>query len=220
MNIAEARSHDNGIDFYINSKNITIKATRNEEGNIVVTKENFISPVKKTKTNPLILLAISILFSIIVSNIDNWKLDFVVILVFAWIIVTGVFIIRSKNTKNEQSFRYHAAEHKVFNYWQKHEKLPIDCNDVQKMSSISYVCGSTLIAILLIFVTLSSLGLLFIPSIILKILWVLGSIFITFYLWAIGKCDFFQKLVLRKPTIEEVEVAVCGFCEYIKLKNE
>ena len=101
----------------------------------------------------------------------------------------------------------------------KYGKATQNCNEIMKMSSISIRCGSTIIGVFYVLTSLIVLGILFMPGLILKILWCLISIFITLYLWANGKCDFFQKLVLREPGYAEVELATRGLLEYMKMKE-
>ena len=84
-----------------------------------------------------------------------------------------------------------------------------------KMSSYSYRCGSTILVVIMTLLTLCICGILYIPTLILKILWIALSIFITLYLWANNKCDFIQKFVVVNPSYSEVEVAFIGGKEYL-----
>ena len=220
MNIAEARSYNDGIDFYNNQKNLTISAQRDENGEIVLKKLNSIRPIEKTNMNLRFIFFLSVIFTLFFYHCNNWKLELTGLLILGWIIVFSYYFFASKDPSKIQSYKYHAAEHKVLNYWDEYEQLPSNCEEVMKMPSISYRCGSTIIAVLLVLATLSILGILFIPWLILKIAWCPISIFLTLKLWANGKCDFLQKLVLIPPELPEVEVAVFGLREYIKIKKE
>lgn len=133
-----------------------------------------------------------------------------------WIITLGHYYVNSKNPKNARTYRYHAAEHKALNYFDKYHKATNDCDELMKMSSISFRCGSTLIAVVLVFITLIVLGIVFIPFLSLKFIWCIVCVPITFFLWGKGKCDFLQKMVIKNPSREEVEVATCGLWEYAK----
>lgn len=222
MNIAEARSYDDGIEYYVNNKNISIRVTRNSKGEIVLTKQNIANRFKKVKESWLVKLAmivVSILFAFIYNYISNFKIEVIAIVALFWITTFLYYFINSKNPKKFMSFRYHAAEHKALNYIDKYGKATQDCYEIMKMPSISIRCGSTVIAIVYVLFSLIIIGVLFIPGIILKILWCAFSLFITLYLWANGKCDFFQKLVLKNPGYEEVELATYGLCEYMKMKE-
>ena len=95
----------------------------------------------------------------------------------------------------------------------------MDVEKVMNMSSISFRCGSTVLTVGLIFATLFLVGKAFIPWLILKIVWLVISGYIALKLWANGKCDFLQKLVVLPPTYEEVEVAVEGMKEYLRLQQ-
>ena len=89
-----------------------------------------------------------------------------------------------------------------------------------EMDSISFRCGSTIVAVVLIFATLVAIGCIIFPWLIVKIIWFAASVYFTLWLWANGKCDFFQKMVLIEPSKEEIEVAAFGVWEYVKLKAE
>lgn len=224
MNVAEAKARIDGIDFYINKKNITICASRNENGEISIVQSNIINQKEKFKiSDRLLALFFTIMYLIVKSFIENfgdYRIKVLSFFAFIWLAIITRYLIRAVNPKNEQIFKYHAAEHKVLNYWDIHEKVTLDCNEVRQMNSISIRCGSTIIAVVLVLITICMLGILFIPWIVLKIIWCVVSVFVTFLLWATGKCDFLQKMVIREPGIEEIEVAVQGMFEYIKVKNE
>ena len=102
----------------------------------------------------------------------------------------------------------------------KYKKEPETCEDVMKMSSYSYRCGSTILVVIMTLLTLCICGILYIPTLILKILWIAFSIFITLYLWANNKCDFLQKFVVVEPSYSEVEVAFIGGKDYLKTKQK
>lgn len=167
----------------------------------------------------LSMFAISILFSFICNYCNSYKIEIIAILVFIWIGTFGYYFIKSKNHNKFMLFRYHAAEHKVLNYIDKFGKATQDCYEIMKMPSISIRCGSTIIAVIYVLISLMLIGILFMPWTILKILWCVISLFITIYLWGKGKCDFFQKLVLKDPEYAEVELATRGLWEYMKMKE-
>lgn len=221
---AEARARANGIDYYVNKRNITIRACRNENGDISVERIKGIKQEKKYRIRNILISLIEVIIYTITKqqliDILDYKLNGLLILFFIWLALILDYFFNSINPKNKPVFKYHAAEHKVLNYWDKYEKITLDCDEIMAMSSISIRCGSTLIVVGLILVTLCSIGILFVPFIILKILWCIISMVVTFYLWANGKCNFLQKMVIREPSIEEVEVAVKGMLQYIEEKKD
>ena len=222
MYLAEARSHSNGIEFFISSKDIIISAKRNENGEIIITKEKEPRIVKKDRTMIIIPMVVSIIGSAIMHYcevVDNNKINILLLLVIIWLTVLSFYFVRSKAKSKISTFKYHAAEHKVLNYWDKYKEIPPDCESLMKMNSISWRCGSTGIAVILVLVTISVIGILFIPFIILKIIWCAISIFITLYLWANEKLNFLQKMVIKEPDYEQVELALYGFKKYIKEKK-
>ena len=222
MYLAEARSHSDGIEFFINDKNIIINAKRNQNGEIIITKELEPRIIKKDRTMIIIPMCVSIIGSIVLyycETIDNYKLNIISFLVLAWLTVLGYYFIRSKSKNNISTFKYHAAEHKVLNYWDKHKEIPPDCESIMEMDSISWRCGSTVIAVLLVLSTQVTIGILFIPFLILKIMWCAISVCITFFLWAIGELNFLQKFVIKEPDYEQVELAFYGFKAYSEEKK-
>lgn len=222
MNIAEARSYNDGIEFYVHDKNISIRLTRNLNGDIVISKHNAINrfeKVKNSQINRLVSIAISILFTFIFYYCNSYKIQIIAILALIWIYTFVYYFVNSKNSNKFMLFRYHAAEHKVLNYMDKYGKATQDFYEIMKMPSISIRCGSTIIVVVYVLISLFVIGILFMPWIILKILWCIISIFITLYLWANGKCNFLQKLALKEPGYAEVELATRGLWEYMKMKE-
>lgn len=229
MHIAEGRSFDEGIEFYVKSTVISVKR---QEGKVIVLKSNS-SKLHDKKNRQKIY--VSLLFAIITTLIskipsmlkspelqalfENSKIHILLALAVIWLLVLSYYFFESLTPAKVQSNKYHAAEHKVLNYTDKYNKAPESCEEIMEMSSISYGCGSTIIAVILILVTLCISGALFIPWLILKIIWFGISAFITLYLWANGKCNFLQKFVIVEPTYEEVEVAFIGIKEYLKVKQ-
>lgn len=217
MYIPEARSFDEGIEFY--GKDIVIVATR-QNGNITISKSKY-SQLKGKKIHAISYG--SLLFAIIgtlvfkyLSFLENSKFQTLVVLALIWLSTICYFFFNSRNPDMIQAYKYHAAEHKFLNYVDKYDKAPENCDELMKMSSISYRCGSTILVVIMILSTLCISGFLFIPIIALKIIWIAISIFITLYLWANNKCNFLQKLVIEEPTCEEIEVAFLGGKEYFK----
>jgi hypothetical protein len=49
----------------------------------------------------------------------------------------------------------------------------------------------------------------------LKVIGCVLSFLVVFLLWGLGYLDFFQKFVIKEPTIEELEVAYAGMLAYI-----
>ena len=221
VSLAEARSFNDGIEFYANKKNLVIISKRNEKGEIVVKTSEDKELIDKGDKRSKIIVSIlsSIIFVIMRENIENVHLQILFILAIMWGAVFLWYYIESKNPKNYTTHKYHAAEHKVLNYVDKYKKIPESCEQIAEMPSISIRCGSTLIAVIGIFVSLVIIGMAFIPRLILKIVWCIISIVITFFLWGFGKCNFLQKFVIIEPGKKEVEVAFYGVRQYLEIKE-
>lgn len=221
MNIAEARSHENGIEFYVKGKNIIVNVNRDERGNTVITKDVVCMRNRRDKRMTTFLCVIVLLYMCVKELIRdfNSRINLLVILGFVWILVAGYFIINYAISKNKFVFKYHAAEHKTLNYYDKNNGGEMNIEDVGRMSSVSIRCGSTILTVILIFLSLVLLSIMFLPHLWTKIIGCIVSTVITLYLWANGKCDFFQKLTLKEPSEKEIEIAVTGFKEYLRLKS-
>lgn len=224
MYIAEARAYNDGIEFY--PKNGKVIFAKRCNGKVVVESGSCSYSEKKENRfkSKILLLLLVVVNAIIFSVIGKLKIpniEVILVALFVWEIVLIFYIGENKNKNNTQSFKYHAAEHKVLNYVDKYGKNAVlDVEKVMYMSSVSFRCGSTVFAVGLIFATLFLVGKAFIPWLILKIVWLIISGYIALKLWANGKCDFLQKLVLVQPTYEEVEVAVEGMKEYLRMREE
>ena len=73
MNVAEAKARIDGIDFYINKKNITICASRNENGEISIVRSNIINQKEKFKiSDRLLALFFTIMYLIVKPFIENF----------------------------------------------------------------------------------------------------------------------------------------------------
>lgn len=223
MNIAEARSFDNGLEFYLHEKNMTLSVMRTPTGEIDISTVNYIKGFKREKNsicNSIAAFFIALLFVSLQASSLHLGYKILIMLAIVWIATFGLYYSMFKNSKKANSYKYHAAEHKVLNYIDKFGEATDDVDKVMKMSSFSIRCGSTIVAVIYVLLTLIILGIVLIPGIILKILWIAFSIYATLYLWANGKCYFFQKLAIIEPTYAEVELATIGLCEYLKLKHD
>ena len=221
MYIAEARAYNDGIEFY--PKNGKVIFAKRCNGKVVVESRNSSYSEKKENSfkSKIFLLFFCAVNVVIFSIIGKLKIpNIILVALLVWEVVLFFYIERNKNKNNTQSFKYHAAEHKVLNYVDKYGKNAVlDVEKVMNMSSISFRCGSTVLTVGLIFATLFLVGKAFIPWLILKIVWLVISGYIALKLWANGKCDFLQKLVVLPPTYEEVEVAVEGMKEYLRFED-
>lgn len=223
MYIAEARAYNEGIEFY--PKNGKVIFAKRCNGKVVVESRNSSYSEKKensfkSKIFLLFFCAVNVVIFSIIGKLKIPNIEVILVALLVWEVVLFFYIERNKNKNNTQSFKYHAAEHKVLNYVDKYGKNAVlDVEKVMNMSSISFRCGSTVLTVGLIFATLFLVGKAFIPWLILKIVWLVISGYIALKLWANGKCDFLQKLVVLPPTYEEVEVAVEGMKEYLRLQQ-
>ena len=228
MENSAARSYNNGIDFFVSGKNIVVSARRGKDGRVVVTQSRKAEVKSKTDKRfkvikTIILLAIAMILAIVYNFLGTFcsieELRKVLILPLMWGGTFAYYYIIAKNPTTPNLSKYHAAEHKVLNYCDKYTDEILDCDKVMQMSCISIRCGSTVIAVLMVFITIMLPGVWYIPWLALKLIWIAISIIVSMYLWAIGKCNFLQKMVIETPNREEVEVAVLGMEECIRISK-
>lgn len=231
MESLTARSYNDGIDFFANGTDTIISARRTEDGKIVVTKNSTRQRQKEKKSKWL--RAIKVMGLLVLAIVYSWlrafcismnwdKFSVSLLLPLMWMGVWTYYYIVRKNPKTPNLSKYHAAEHKVLNYCDQYGKQKwqeMNCDKVMKMSSISIRCGSTVIAVVLVFITMLLPGVIYIPWVPLKLIWGAVSSIATMCLWANGKCNFLQKMVLEEPEAEEVELAILGMKECIKISK-
>ncbi|MBQ9267840.1 MAG: DUF1385 domain-containing protein [Clostridia bacterium] len=218
----EARAYQDGIDFYV-SRGLVIQARRLEDGTISIERQKRQYQPKKKKLDCSRLLTILVVYLIgalligMMEKMSDFGTCILAVEAFVWL---ATFVFYQYVSKNKETSEYHAAEHKVLNFMDDYKKVPQDLQDIRLMPSLSIRCGSTIIAVLYTLVTLVTLGVVLFPHLGLKILWCPAACLITLWLWANDKLYFFQKFVIREPSMEELEVALLGVQEYVKTKEE
>lgn len=219
MYLEEARAFTNGIEFY--DKSIVFSAQR-VDGKVIVTKSGH-SQLKSNKSNyRLLIIMLAVFFSLLFQycKVDlTFKVKLMLLFGGAWVLTTSYYFLSSRSKKNIQQLKYHAAEHKVLNYLDEYCVAPTSWEELEKVSSVSIRCGTTILTFTLTLITLGCLGVFFIPWVFVRLLWVLLTSLLSMYLWAKGKLNFFQKLVLSPPSQSELEVAFFGMKEYLDAKR-
>lgn len=228
MELLGGKSYENGIDFSVKdgNKRYVLRTRKNENGEIETSICNCYSNVAKNSKNRNILSAIfAVIFVGMYVSLKDQTSDVItivgwlIVLVLFWIGLIGYCYFESKDEKNAVTARYHSAEHKVLNYYFKHSKLPESVHEIKNKSNVYICCGSSLVAVVLLFLTLVFISLLIFPNIILKSVGVIVSVFVSFILWAKGKCNFIQKFYLQPPTEDELELAICAMKKLLNDEN-
>ena len=122
MDFSEARSFNDGIEFY--GKDIIIIATR-KDGKVNIEKSK--SPRLKYSNKfvkTIICLLLTIISNLILNTFQDFKVQILLIIALFWSSVICFFFFNSRNDKNVQCYKYHAAEHKFLNYIDKYKKEP------------------------------------------------------------------------------------------------
>jgi len=134
MNVAEAEARVDGINFYVNDKNITVSARRVEGGGISIVRTNGIKRNLDVRVSDgIVSLIAGVIFFIIkmlLKDFGDFRLDGLIIICLFWGVIMTGYILDALNPKNEQEFKYHAAEHKVLNYWDKYQKITLNCEEI------------------------------------------------------------------------------------------
>lgn len=217
MELLGGKSYDDGIDFSVKDgkKRYVIRTKKNKNGEIEISTCNCYSNVAKNSKNRNILSAIfAVIFVGMYTTLKDQTSNLItivgwlIVLALFWLGLIGYCYFESKEEKNKVTARYHSAEHKVLNYYFKYSKLPQTVDDIRNEPNVYICCGSSLVAVILLFLTLVFVSLLIFPNIILKSIAVIVSVFVSFILWAKGKCNFIQKFFLKPPTDNELELAI------------
>ena len=170
IDFSEARSFNDGIEFY--GKDIIIIATR-KDGKVNIEKSK--SPRLKYSNKfvkTIICLLLTIISNLILNTFQDFKVQILLIIALFWSSVICFFFFNSRNDKNVQCYKYHTAVHgpilkdNLGYYIDKYQKEPETCEDVMKMSSYSYRCGSTVLVVIMTLLTLCICGILYIPTLI------------------------------------------------------
>lgn len=228
MELLGGKSYENGIDFSVKdgNKRYVLRTRKNENGEIETSICNCYSNVAKNSKNRNILSAIfAVIFVGMYISLKGQTSSFItiagwlIVLALFWLGLIGYCYFESKDEKNVASARYHSAEHKVLNYYFKHSKLPESVHEIKNKSNVYICCGSSVVAVVLLFLTLVFISLLIFPNIILKSVGIIVSVFASFILWAHGKCNFIQKFFIKPPTEDELELAIYAMKKLLEDEN-
>ena len=225
MKLTGGKSYDNGIDFTVDDgeRSFVYSARRNDKGELVTCKNVM---YERTTTNSLAKTVVAAFMSIAIVLILHVFQEFAdpFYMKVGWLLVIGVFwcglltflFVEGKLKKNHRTARYHSVEHKILNFYTEYGYLPRTTDDLEKMSNIYVCCGSTIAVVIGLFGTLVAINLMFIPTIILKIIGIAVSAAITFFLWATDRCNFAQKWSVKNPTHAEIELGLCAMYRLAK----
>lgn len=224
MDLLGGKSYKNGIDFSFEDegKKQIISARKLESGEITT---SFVNTFTKEKNNSISKKIFSAILAFLVAmgsyflesqgvKISTSTMCIICLIVF-WVSILLFCFFEHKKLANEAVLRYHSAEHKVLNYYYRTFKLPQSVEDIRLEENIYIFCGSTIVAVISVFVSLIVLSLF-----VLK--WPIGIIFsilTTLLMWAKGKCDFIQKFFIKEPTHQEMELAICAMKALAKKKE-
>lgn len=228
MELLGGKSYDDGIDFLVKDeeKKFVVSARRNSCGEIETSiKQGYTWGENNSRGTYIISAVVAVIFSLLYCLFKSQTvtltpiIGWLIVLVLFWIWLIGGVYLDSKDPQNASTFRYHSAEHKVLNFYDRYSKIPQTVSEIANLSNLSVRCGSTLIVVVSVFGSLSLLCIVALPFKILKILGVLLSAFATLILWARGKCNLIQKLSIKPPTEDELELAICAMKRLVEDEN-
>ena len=218
-----ALSFKNGIDFYVRSKKqkSTISMMLDSNGNNSMKKQPGIHYFRRLRITPIRSIVSLLCAELILMATAglSYQLITIIFLAALWLRLFVFNYIDYKNPKLVSLHRFHAAEHKSIAYIDKYNKPPETIEELAQMPSINKDCGKSTAVQNLAILTSITIGCMFIPTVILKVLWALFSIIYICYLWDTGKLNFIQKLTIMEPTEKELELAQIGITEYWKMKE-
>lgn len=224
MRISEARSYSQGIEFLVRCEkgSIIVRGKRDLGGNVVVeldnnfTKERFVSRFKMSIIIATFSLIMAWLGSIIKDHINVHVIGLEILTILWFTVILYALFMKGQKSR-EEIYRYHGAEHKVLNYIEKYNKIPKTIEELRKADRLYISCGMTILAVIMLVITMAFLAFSFVPYLVLKVFVFLISLVLIFYLWANGKCDFLQRCIVLEPTDCELEVAIEAMKVYEKL---
>lgn len=144
-------SGKNSVTFFREDNNDGIKTIR-KDGNIVTRKVNCTIRTKKVSRFLELVVLIFAFFreTVFLFNLPNWLYHVPTVIFSLLFVITLLPIL-----KNSQLRKYHGAEHKVANWYQKYKG---DINQLKKCSRIHLSCGTNLSSTILCFQIISSLS--------------------------------------------------------------
>lgn len=215
MRISEARSYSQGIEFLVRCGygNVVIRGKRNTDGTVFVELDD---KFKKEKTKGKTLISIivamcAIPIAVLASKVESYiniSLVGIELISIFWLAIILYIVYMKEQKDKEEMYRYHAAEHKALNYLEKHGRIPKTIDELRQMDKYYISCGTTLLCVAMLFVTMVFLVFAFVPYLALKIVSFAIATILILYLWANGKCNFIQKYFVLEPTNAELEVAL------------
>jgi uncharacterized protein YqhQ len=216
-----ALSHKNGIDFFVKKRKTIIHMTKKPDGKIEM--EKFSNPFKVRRIefgNPLKLIMIVFILLLPKLFMDLKGNSLIIFgLVCLWVFNTLSAYLDYIYPPLKARAKFHAAEHKAFNYLEKFRKPPTSIEELAKMPSIAKECGTSTRVMNLALISLFAFGIMYIPTTPFKVLWCLISLLVVYYLWDTDKLNFIQKMTIAEPSESELELAMIGITEYWKLKE-
>ena len=219
-----ALSFINGINFFVRSKNrkTTISMTLDSDGNISMKKQPGIHYFRRLRVTPIRGI-VSLLCAELILHATaglSYKIITLIFIAALWLRLFLFNYIDYKNPNLSSLHRFHAAEHKSVAYINKYNKPPETIEEIAQMPSITKDCGKSTSVHNLAILSSIAFGCMFIPTVILKVIWALFSILYITYLWDTDKLNFIQKLSIMEPTETELKLAQIGIAEYWKMKEE
>lgn len=228
MRINLGKSYKNGFDIWVTcgKKRQVINATRNENGKAYIecTDKPRNQKVESSFKKKVFLVIFSIIMSLIYRRMSMYISDSmmrIVLVILLWILgYIGVWLY-SVNNKNQQLFRYHAVEHMVISYYENHKRAPKNIDDLLEENKISITCGSTLSVVILLLISNIFIVLPILPNnFFFKVMFILLALTIPLGLWIYDRLNFIQKLVVKDPTNEELELGFLTLKTIYKMKEQ
>ena len=216
-----ALSHKNGIDFFVKKQKTIIHMTRNSDGEIKMEKFSNTFKVRRLELgNPLKLLMIVLILFLpkIFGSLDTRSM-IIFTIIGLWIFPTISVYLDSIYPPLKARARFHAAEHKAFNFIETHKRPPLSIEELAEMPSITKECGTSTRIMNRALLSLFALGIMYVPTTPFKVLWCLFSLLIVYYLWDNNKLNFIQKMTILEPTESELTLAMIGITEYWNLRE-
>lgn len=228
--IKRARSKGNGIVFYSNScPNLGVEAflengesyTRIVPAELTCQRDYagmlFELSQMHIKRNTMLLMGLSFMMALIALNVFNniyvfWALSWFGLTVAGKLVSFLTFVYQLKMGNQKQTARFHGAEHKVINAYEKLQRIPT-LEEARNASCFSKNCGSRYdVGKFLLFMAMF-FYMIFVAPKVSGIKYIIGMILmclVIIILTEMGTFKFFQILFTYEPTDKELETAIKG----------
>lgn len=228
MKLSLGNSHQDGITFSaVHNGQTYVISAKNVDGDILIERNSNSNSIREEKADSrkrIIFLSLAVtIFSVLLKvllKIENDKQFLLLLTSVMWVAVFFYYSVFGKSAKYEPTRKYHAVEHRIWNYFNKYNALPTRDEELWKMRNLYIMCGNNLVSFFMIFFTLCIVISLFSISIWAKGVLIIASLILDFVLLGFEYLNFFQVCMVQDPDDIHIELGVALMKEFERIQNE